>query len=216
MCHHLSFVRLFSAKRGLCPSDADLFLFPPPLKPRQIAGGNEMKNHVIQNQSNERKIHLKDLHQWVPVSKTDYDNYYRDINAYRRRQQEHGCCVCPANKRYLCDMDCWVCRFHKAGDELSLDYTVTDEDGNEKSWLDDLADEAPSAQSILEERELLGALLCKLDELDSNGRRICELLLQDKSEREIAAIMGISQQSTINYKKKKAFGTLRELLNDYI
>ena len=175
-----------------------------------------MKSNDNQNQTSERKIYLKDLHQWVSVSKADYDNYYRDINAYRRRQQEHGRCVCPANKRYLCDMDCWTCRFHKAGDVLSLDYTVTDENGKEKSWLDDLADDTPSAQSILEERELLDALIFKLDELDPAGRRICELLLHEKSEREIAAIMGISRQSTINYKKKKAHYALRELLRDYI
>ena len=42
-----------------------------------------MSNNANQNQTNERKIYLKDLHQWVPVSKTDYDNYYRDINAYQ-------------------------------------------------------------------------------------------------------------------------------------
>ena len=87
------------------------------------------------NQEKQYRIFLKSTQQWVPVSKTDFDNYYRDVNAYRRRQQEHGRCVCPASKRYLCDMDCCTCRFHKGGDELSLDYTVTDEDGNEKSWL---------------------------------------------------------------------------------
>lgn len=171
---------------------------------------------INENQANERKIYLKDLHQWVSVSKGDYDNYYRDINAYRRRQQEHGRCVCPANKRYLCDMDCWTCRFHKAGDELSLDFTMTDGEGNEKSWLEDLVDDTPSAQSILEDYELLDALTSKFHELDTDKRLICELLLQEKSEREIASIMGISQQSTINYKKKKAFDTLRELLRDYI
>lgn len=175
-----------------------------------------MPNQDNQNQPSERAIYLKNLHQWVPVSKTDYDDYYRDINAYRRRQQEHGRCVCPASKRYLCDMDCCNCRYRKGGDELSLDYTIADEDGNEKSWLDDLPDDGPSAQSILEERELLDALMRKLNELEPDGRRICELLLQEKSEREIAAIMGISQQSTINYKKRKAFETLRELLRDYI
>ena len=58
--------------------------------------------------------------------------------------------------------------------------------------------------------------MSKLNELDPDCRRVCELLLQDKSEREIANIMGISQQSTINYKKKKAFEILRELLRDYI
>ena len=175
-----------------------------------------MPNKDNLSQSDERSIYLKDLHLWVPVSKTDYDNYYRDINAYRRRQQVHGRCVCPASKRYLCDMDCWTCRFRKAGDELSLDYSITDEDGNEKSWLDDLPDETPSAQSILEERDLLDSLIRKLDELDPDGRRICELLLQDKTEREIAEIMGISQQSTINYKKRKAFEKLRELMSDNI
>lgn len=171
---------------------------------------------INENQSNERKIYLKDLHQWVSVSKADYDNYYRDINAYRRRQQEHGRCVCPANKRYLCDMDCWTCRFHKAGDELSLDYTMTDGEGNEKSWVEDLVDDTPSTQSILEDYELLDALISKFHELDTDKRLICELLLQEKSEREIASIMGVSRQSTINYKKKKAFDTLRELLRDYI
>jgi len=116
---------------------------------------------INDNESTERKIYLKDLHQWVPVSKTDFDNYYRDVNAYRRRQQEHGRCVCPASKRYLCDMDCCTCRFHKGGDELSLDYTATDEDGNEKSWLEDLPDDRPSAQSVMEDRELLDTLLHK-------------------------------------------------------
>ncbi len=175
-----------------------------------------MKSQDNQNQSDERSIYLKDLHQWVSVSKTDYDNFYRDINAYRRRQQEHGRCVCPASKRYLCDMDCWTCRFRKVGDELSLDSVISDDDGNEMSRLDILADDAPSALSILEERELLDALMSKLGELDPDGRRICELLLQDKSEREIAAIMGFSQQSTVNYKKRKVFETLREHLRDYI
>ena len=121
---------------------------------------------INDNESTERKIYLKDLHQWVPVSKTDFDNYYRDVNAYRRRQQEHGRCVCPASKRYLCDMDCCTCRFHKGGDELSLDYTVTDEDGNEKSWLEDLPDDRPSIQSVLEDRDLLSALHDRLEELD--------------------------------------------------
>ena len=175
-----------------------------------------MPNQDNQNKSEERKIYVKDLHQWVPVTKDFYDDYYREINTHRRKQQEHGRCVCPASKRYLCDMDCWTCRFRKAGDELSLDYTTTDDDGNEKSWLDDLADDTPSALSILEDREQLDTLMSKLAELDPDGRRICELLMQDKTEREIAAIMGISRQSTINYKKKKAFDTLRKLLRNYI
>ena len=172
-----------------------------------------MTNH--DNESATRKIYLKALHQWVPVSKTDFDNYYRDVNAYRRRQQEHGRCVCPASKRYLCDMDCCTCHFHKGGDELSLDYTVTEEDGNEKSWLEDLPDDRPSAQSVMEDRELLGALLHKLDELDPEGRRICELVMEGRSERDCGKEMGMAR-NTFVYKRDKLFATLADYLKDFI
>jgi DNA-directed RNA polymerase specialized sigma24 family protein len=170
---------------------------------------------INDNESATRKIYLKDLHQWVSVSKTDFDNYYRDINTYRRRQQEHGRCVCPASKRYLCDMDCCSCRFHKGGDSLSLDYTVTDDDGNEKSWLDDLPDDRPSTQSVMEDRELLGALLHKLDELDPEGRRICELVMEGRSERDCGKEMGIAR-NTFVYKRDKLFATLADYLKDFI
>ena len=92
------------------------------------------------NQSKEYRIYIKEFKSWVDVNKEFYTNYYRDINAYRKRQQEHGRCVCPASKRYLCDMDCLICPYAKAGDQLSLDNTVSDSDGNEKSWLDDMPD----------------------------------------------------------------------------
>ena len=168
---------------------------------------------INDNESTERKIYLKDLHQWVPVSKTDFDNYYRDVNAYRRRQQEHGRCVCPASKRYLCDMDCCTCRFHKGGDELSLDYTVTVKDGNEKSWL--LPDDRPSAQSVMEDRELLDTLLHKLDELDPEGRRICELVMEGRSERDCGKEMGMAR-NTFVYKRDKLFAALADYLKDFI
>ena len=170
---------------------------------------------INDNESTERKIYLKDLHQWVPVSKTDFDNYYRDVNAYRRRQQEHGRCVCPASKRYLCDMDCCTCRFHKGGDELSLDYTVTDEDGNEKSWLEDLPDDRLSTQSVMEDRELLDTLLHKLDELDPEGRRICELVMEGRSERDCGKEMGMAR-NTFVYKRDKLFAALADYLKDFI
>ncbi|CAB1254167.1 conserved protein of unknown function [Ruminococcaceae bacterium BL-6] len=170
---------------------------------------------INDNKSAEHSIYLKDLHQWVSVNKVDYDNYYRDINTYRRRQQEHGRCVCPASKRYLCDMDCCSCRFHKGGDSFSLDYTITDEEGNEKSWLDDLPDDRPSTQSVMEDRELLGALLHKLDELDPEGRRICELVMEGRSERDCGKEMGIAR-NTFVYKRDKLFATLADYLKDFI
>lgn len=84
------------------------------------------------NQSNQYRIYIKESKSWVDVNKEFYTDYYRDINAYRKRQQEHGRCVCPANKRYLCDMDCITCPYAKAGDQLSLDNTVSDGEGKLK------------------------------------------------------------------------------------
>ena len=88
------------------------------------------------NQSKEYRIYIKESKSWVDVNKEFYTNYYRDINDYRKRQQEHGRCVCPASQRSLCDMACLTCPYAKAGDQLSLDNTISDSDGNEKSWLD--------------------------------------------------------------------------------
>jgi len=112
-------------------------------------------------------------------------------------------------------MDCCTCRFHKGGDELSLDYTVTDEDGNEKSWLDDLADDRPSIQSVLEDRDLLSALHDRLEELDPNGRLICELIMQGCPERTAAEKLGLSRNTYV-YRRDKLLTLLREALRDYI
>ena len=103
------------------------------------------------NQSKQYRIYIKGSKSWVDVNKEFYTNYYRDINAYRKRQQEHGRCVCPASKRYLCDMDCMTCPYAKAGDQLSLDNTVSDGEGNEKSWLDDMPDESAAIAELMED-----------------------------------------------------------------
>lgn len=68
------------------------------------------------NQSKQYRIYIKESKSWVDVNKEFYTNYYRDINAYRKRQQEHGRCVCPASKRYLCDIACGLNNLQKIHD----------------------------------------------------------------------------------------------------
>ena len=167
------------------------------------------------NQSKPYRIYIKESKSWVDVNKEFYTNYYRDINAYRKRQQEHGRCVCPASKRYLCDMDCLTCPYAKADDQLSLDNTISDSDGNEKSWLDDMSDESAAIAEVLEDAELLHALYAKLNELDPEGRLICQLVMQGKSERDCGKKMGLSR-STFVYRRDKLFQKLRSELKDYI
>jgi len=82
--------------------------------------------------------------------------------------------------------------------------------------VDDMKDDTADIQSIAEDHDLLCALYQKLQELDPEGRRICELIMEGKTERDIASIMGFNNQSTVNYKKQRAFDSLRTLLHDYI
>lgn len=167
------------------------------------------------NQSKQYRIYIKNSKSWVDVNKELYTDYYRDINAYRKRQQEHGRCVCPASKRYLCDMDCMACPYAKAGDQLSLDNTVSDGEGNEKSWLDDMPDESAAIAELIEDTELLHALYAKLNELDPEGRLICQLIMEGKSERDCGKEMGLSR-NTFVYRRDKLLQKLRSDLKDYI
>ena len=167
------------------------------------------------NQSKQYRIYIKEFKSWVDVNKEFYTNYYREINAYRRCQQEHGRCVCPASKRYLCDMDCLTCPYAKAGDQLSLDNTISDGDGNEKSWLDNMPDESAAIAEVLEDAELLRALYAKLNELDPEGRLICQLIMEGKSARDCGKEMGLSR-NTFVYRRDKLFKKLRSELKDYI
>lgn len=67
----------------------------------------------------------------------------------------------------------------------------------------------------MEDRELLCALYQKLQELDPEVRRICELIMEGKSERDIASTQGISR-NTYTYRRDKLLRILREQLGMYI
>lgn len=52
-------------------------------------------------------------------------------------------------------MDCLTCPYAKSGDQLSLDNTVRDSDGNEKSWLNNVLDKSVAIAEVLEDAERL-------------------------------------------------------------
>ena len=112
-------------------------------------------------------------------------------------------------------MDCLICPYAKAGDQLSLYNTVSDSDGNEKNRLDDVPDESAAIAEVLEDTELLHALYARLNELDPEGRLICQLIMEGKSERDCGKEMGLSR-NTFVYRRDKLFQRLRSELKDYI
>lgn len=122
----------------------------------------------MQKKDNQRKpyrIYLKATREWVEVSEEVYKEHTRFHDAFRKRHQSHGQCVCPKNKFWLCDADCLTCEFRRAGDHLSLDYTTENEDGDMCSPLDVLADTAPSIEDVICDKAELDQLFARLNEL---------------------------------------------------
>ena len=89
------------------------------------------------------------------------------------------------------------------------------EDSEDLTLGDTISSDEPTPESLLVDKAVLDALYDELDRLDPDGRRICELIMQGKTEREIAAEMG-RLRSTINYQKTKVLSILREALKDVI
>ena len=152
-------------------------------------------------------IYIRSTKERVPVTKEEFDNYYRDISVFRRKQQRHGRCVCPENKRLDCDMDCATCPFRRAGDGLSLDYTTTDEDGTEICWADNLEDPSPLIEDIVADGIQMTALFKRINELMPQAIEIGKLRQQGLTERQIEAEIGVGRK-TYAYRLKK----VREIL----
>ena len=163
----------------------------------QITGGNQMQKNV-----NLYRIYLKATRQWVEVSEEYYRDHTRYYDAFRKRHQSHGQCVCPKNKFWLCDGDCYNCEFRRAGDMLSLDYTVENEDGDTCSPLDALADPAPSIESVICDKAELDQLFKRLNELMPEAVRIGQLRQDGLSDEAIAEIIGIKRTTFLSRLKK--------------
>lgn len=170
-----------------------------------------MKIKANQQSTRIYKVYIHRLKTWVEVTKEQHDAYYRDIWATRKRAQYHGQCMCPKSKFWMCDGDCIACEFKAAGNTLSLDYTFENKKGKETSLLDTLESDDASATSIMEEAELLTVLYQRLQELDPDGRRICELIMQGKSEREAAEDMQMARSTF-----KRRWNVVKELLREQL
>lgn len=156
----------------------------------------------MQKNVNPYRIYLKSTRQWVEVSEEYYCDHTRYHDALRKRQQSHGQCVCPKNKFWLCDGDCLTCEFRRAGDMLSLDYTVENEDGDTCSPLDTLADPAPSIEEIICDKAELDQLFARLNELMPEAVEIGRLRQDGLSDEAIAEIIGIKRTTFLSRLKK--------------
>ena len=170
-----------------------------------------MTNYDNQSQTRIFKIYLSHEKQWIEVTKEQYHAYYRNIWTTRKRAQKHRQCMCPKSKLWLCDGDCLVCKFHAPGDSLSLDLTSENENGEEYSLLDELADQSASVDDVVTDKIMLDMLFQRLGEIIPEARGIGDLRLAGLSDAEIADEIGVPR-TTFLYRLKRA----KELLqNEY-
>ena len=164
-----------------------------------------MKNH----DNHQYYIYLRSTKERIPVTKEEFDNYYRDINAYRQKQQYHGRCVCPQNKRLDCDMDCETCPFRRAGNMLSLNYTTIDGDGEESELLDEIADPGPFVEDLVADGQEFSRLFARITELMPEAIEIGTLRQLGMSDTLIADKVGI-HRNTFFYRLKKVAEVLKK------
>ena len=140
-------------------------------------------------------IYYRSTGERIPVSKEEFDNYYREINAFRQRQQYHGKCVCPAKKRLSCDMDCFTCPYRRAGDAISLDYCMSDDEGNEKAMVDTIPDSSSSVEVLVTDCIVLETLVARLTEIMPQALEIINMRLDGKTNTAISKAIGIPRKT---------------------
>ncbi|WP_283673580.1 RNA polymerase sigma factor [Butyricicoccus sp. Marseille-Q5471] len=167
-----------------------------------------MPNNEDRPQIKKHYIYDPATKQRIPVSDEVYNEFYRPIWNTFRKAHRHGCCSCPGSKWWLCGGDCAVCKYHTAGDSLSLDY--------EREVVGDIReDESTDIDSIVIDRIIFAQLLKRLDELMPEARRIGELRLDGLSDSDIADITGIPRTTFLS-RLKKAKAKLHAEYSDLI
>lgn len=143
----------------------------------------------------------------IPVtSKAQYDEYMRPLWADAKREERSKRCTVSNGKGKLkrCTDDCGKCERLHEGSVLSLD--EFQKDGFEETYPEkDIAD-------IVVEMIFIEQLTKILDELDPDSRRICELIKEGLSDRQMASEFNLPK-STFNDKKRRMLAKLHKLLD---
>lgn len=169
---------------------------------------------INDNKCKPYRIYLKSTREWVEVSEAFYREHTRYYDAFRKRHQSHGQCVCSKSKFWLCDGDCYNCEFRRAGDMLSLDYQAKNEDGDTCSPIDALSDSAPSVEDIICDRIELEQLFKRLEQIMPEALIVGKMRQKDMTDEAIAKVIGI-KRTTFRSRLDKAKEILSSEFPDY-
>lgn len=163
---------------------------------------------------NQYYIYLRTTNQQIPCTKEQFNDYYRDINAYRRTQMNHGRCICPPSRWLSCDMDCYNCPYQTPGDTSSLNRSLWDDDGENMDWLDHLQEKMPELQTLAPDEYVsdtiyMRQVLDRLCQIMPQAIEIGRLREKGLSDTAIAKEIGIPRK-TFTDRLKKAMGILQK------
>ena len=146
-------------------------------------------------------IYLRYTGEKISVTKEQRDAFYKEADRIRHKEQHHHRCMCSKKHLWECDGDCIGCKYHAAGDTLSLD--IPTEDG-EVNMYDCIPDSSPSMENVIADRLLLDQLFNRLRELDPDADTIIQCWLDDYkiSDRAIAEKLGRKQRTFADQMKK--------------
>jgi len=161
-----------------------------------------MSNNANQNQNREYKVYIPSTHQFVPVTKEFYYEYYRPIWRTQKEAQKNGQCMCSRSKLWRCDGCCLDCSYHAPGNVWSLEY-------EQELMGDKREDPSADIESVVADKLVLDQLFNRLDKLFPEARRIGELRMEGVSDRDIADLVGIPR-STFRSRLEKVEALLRE------
>ena len=144
-------------------------------------------------------IYINTAREKFYVNEDEYRDFYREVDAKRKREQYHHRCYCPKEFIWQCDGDCDICQYHRQGDVVSLDY----ESEGGMSLADNIPEDV-ELEEIVADSILLKELFEKLKELDPDGEKIAKLWISNPnlSDRKIAEQLGRKQRTFADQIKK--------------
>lgn len=143
----------------------------------------------------------------IPVTEEVYRAYKRPLwREHKQKEREKRCAISDGKGRTKrCEGDCGKCEKRRNGGVLSLDWFT--EMGVDNADPVDMAE-------LVADKLLLEQLLAALDDLEPDERLLINALFQDdRTERDIAAELGISHQA-IGKRKQKVLAKLRTVMGE--
>ena len=93
---------------------------------------------------------------------------------------------------------------------VSLDAPITDDEGNEDTPMDRLVDvDSLTPEEALLQKDETETLHKAIEQLSPTQQIVVRMMMDDKTQLEVAHALGLKTQSTVSFHKEKALDSLR-------